>query len=96
MRLRDGLQLTARALLGRPLRSVLTLLGVAIGIAAVVLLTAIGEGLRFYVLDTFSQFGTRIGYRIRLADYDDFLRRRTLTGVIAAHLLKAASTAPDA
>ncbi|MNQ30125.1 Macrolide export ATP-binding/permease protein MacB [compost metagenome] len=60
MRLRDGLQLTAGALLGRPLRSVLTLLGVAIGIAAVVLLTAIGEGLRFYVLDTFSQFGTRI------------------------------------
>jgi excisionase family DNA binding protein len=43
-----------------------------------------------------ARFGTRIGYRIRLADYDDFLRRRTLTGVIAAHLLKAASTAPDA
>ncbi|MBV2133391.1 ABC transporter permease [Pseudomonas sp. MAP12] len=60
MRLRDGLQLTAGALLGRPLRSLLTLLGVAIGIAAVALLTAIGEGLRFYMLDTFSQFGTRI------------------------------------
>lgn len=60
MRPRDGLQLTAGALLGRPLRSLLTLLGVAIGIAAVTLLTAIGEGLRFYVLDTFSQFGTRI------------------------------------
>lgn len=60
MRPDDGLRLTTGALLGRPLRTLLTLLGVAIGIAAVTLLTAIGEGLRFYVLDTFSQFGTRI------------------------------------
>lgn len=60
MRLGDGLRLTAGALLGRPLRTLLTLLGVAIGIAAVTLLTAIGEGLRLYVLDTFAQFGTRI------------------------------------
>lgn len=60
MRLRDGFTLTASALTSRPLRSLLTLLGVAIGIAAVALLTAIGEGLRGYVLDNFSQFGTRI------------------------------------
>lgn len=60
MRLRDGFALTASALTSRPLRSLLTLLGVAIGIAAVALLTAIGEGLRGYVLDNFSQFGTRI------------------------------------
>lgn len=60
MRLRDAWRLTAGALLGRPLRSLLTLLGVAIGIAAVALLTAIGEGLRLYVLENFSQFGTRI------------------------------------
>jgi hypothetical protein len=40
-------------------------------------------------------FGTRIGYRIRLGDYEDFLRRRTLTGAIAAHLLREASAAPD-
>lgn len=55
----DGLRLTASALLSRPLRSLLTLLGVAIGIAAVALLTAIGEGLRGYVQDNFAQFGTR-------------------------------------
>lgn len=60
MRWDDGLKLTASALTSRPLRSLLTLLGVAIGIAAVALLTAIGEGLRGYVLDNFSQFGTRI------------------------------------
>jgi excisionase family DNA binding protein len=43
-----------------------------------------------------ARFGTRIGYRIRLADYDDFLRRRTLTGVIATHLLRGAAAAPEA
>src|SRR5215213_8473541 len=43
-----------------------------------------------------ARFGTRIGYRIRLGDYEDFLHRRTLTGAIAAHLLRGASTAPDA
>jgi excisionase family DNA binding protein len=43
-----------------------------------------------------ARFGTRIGYRIRLGDYEDFLRRRTLSGTIAAHLLKGATTVPDA
>ena len=42
-----------------------------------------------------ARFGTRIGYRIKRSDYEDFLRRRTLTGAIAAHLLQGASTAPE-
>ncbi len=41
-------------------RSLLTAVGIAIGIAAVSLLTSIGEGVRTYVMDEFSQFGTRI------------------------------------
>ncbi|MGQ7816555.1 ABC transporter permease [Metapseudomonas furukawaii] len=60
MRWRDGLALCGSALLSQPLRSLLTLLGVAIGIAAVGLLTAMGEGLRGRVLDSFAQFGTRV------------------------------------
>jgi excisionase family DNA binding protein len=43
-----------------------------------------------------ARFGTRIGYRIKRSDYEDFLHRRTLTGAITAHLLRGASTAPDA
>ena len=34
-----------------------------------------------------SKFGTRIGWRVRRADYDDFLRRRQLTGAVARQLL---------
>ncbi|WP_137822272.1 ABC transporter permease [Pseudomonas sp. D(2018)] len=60
MRWRDGFGLCGSALSSQPLRSLLTLLGVAIGIAAVALLTAMGEGLRDRVLDSFAQFGTRV------------------------------------
>jgi hypothetical protein len=42
------------------LRSFLTLLGIAVGIAAVILLTSIGEGIHRYVLAEFTQFGTNV------------------------------------
>jgi len=41
-------------------KSLLTALGIGIGIAAVSLLTSLGSGLQLYMLDQFSQFGTRI------------------------------------
>jgi hypothetical protein len=34
-----------------------------------------------------ARFGTRIGYRIRLGDYEDFLNRRATTGAISRLLL---------
>jgi putative ABC transport system permease protein len=60
MRLADALRLVTRALLTARLRSFLTILGIAVGIAAVSLLTTLGAGLQLYVLDNFSQFGSRI------------------------------------
>ena len=42
------------------LRSILSLIGIAIGVGAVILLTAIGEGTRYFVLSQFTQFGTNI------------------------------------
>ena len=60
MQLRDWLVWTRTALGESPSRSLLTSSGIAIGICAVVLLTSIGEGIRIYLLDSFSQFGTRI------------------------------------
>ena len=42
-----------------------------------------------------SKFGTRIGWRIRRADYDDFLRRRQLTGAIARQLLSLGANELD-
>jgi putative ABC transport system permease protein len=57
---RDGVFLAMRAITAHRMRSGLTLLGIAVGIAAVILLTSIGEGIHRYVLGEFSQFGTNI------------------------------------
>ncbi len=55
---RELLRFAAGALVGHRLRSALSLLGVAIGIAAVVLLTALGNGARRYVVNQFAQLGS--------------------------------------
>lgn len=60
MLLRDFLQLALRALIAHRMRSFLTLLGIGVGIAAVILLTSIGEGLHQFVLKEFTQFGTNL------------------------------------
>ena len=60
MRAADLLRLTLTTLWSDVLRSALTVLGIAIGIAAVLLLTAIGEGTHAFVLDEFTQFGTNV------------------------------------
>ncbi len=60
MPLTDVFKLAFRAVIAQPLRSFLTLLGIAIGIAAVILLTSIGEGIHRYVLGEFTQFGTNV------------------------------------
>jgi putative ABC transport system permease protein len=54
------LRLATGALRAHRLRSSLSMLGIAIGVAAVILLTSIGEGTRVYVLSQFTQFGTNI------------------------------------
>src|SRR3990167_5515127 len=60
MRFLDWLDWIWRSAHSSRLRTALTALGIAIGIAAVSLLTAIGEGVRSYVLVQFTQFGTHI------------------------------------
>jgi putative ABC transport system permease protein len=42
------------------MRSALTVLGIVIGIASVILLTSLGEGTRHYIVAEFTQFGTHI------------------------------------
>jgi putative ABC transport system permease protein len=56
----DLVRLAAGAIASHRLRSVLSMLGIAIGIAAVILLTSIGEGTRRYIVAQFSQFGTNL------------------------------------
>jgi len=60
MRPADFLSVTLGSLVAQRLRSLLTALGIAIGVAAVMLLTAIGEGLHRFVIAEFTQFGTNV------------------------------------
>ena len=60
MRLDDGLRLGVRSLVTHRTRTWLTVLAMALGTSAVILLSALGEGARRYVLDEFTQLGTHL------------------------------------
>lgn len=56
----DVIQFSIRALLGYPTRTLLMLTAMAIGVASVILLTALGEGAREYVTREFTSLGTHL------------------------------------
>jgi putative ABC transport system permease protein len=60
MRNSDLIRMAWRSIVAQRSRSLLTLLGIAVGIAAVILLTSIGEGLHRFMLAEFSQIGTNV------------------------------------
>ena len=60
MRAPDLIRFARDAASGSPLRTVLLVLAMAIGVAAVVVLTALGDGARRYVLREFSSIGSNL------------------------------------
>ena len=60
MSLFDLIRFSTKALSGHRLRTGLSLLGVMIGVSAVVMLTALGEGARRYVIGEFASLGTNL------------------------------------
>lgn len=56
----DTLRFAARAATGYPLRTALMVLAMSIGVAAVVVLTALGDGARRYVVNEFSALGSNL------------------------------------
>ena len=60
MRGADLVRFTGSSVRSQRLRALLTALGIAVGVAAVVLLTSIGEGVRRFVVAEFTQFGTNL------------------------------------
>lgn len=60
MRTTDLIRFARDAALGSPLRTSLLVLAISIGVAAVVTLTALGDGARQYVLREFSSLGTNL------------------------------------
>ena len=60
MKLTDVVQFAAASLHGNPARTGLMILAMSIGVAAVVILTGLGEGARRYVINQFSSLGTNL------------------------------------
>jgi putative ABC transport system permease protein len=60
MRPPDLIRFARDAATGNPLRSSLLVLAMAIGVAAVVILTALGDGARRYVINEFSSLGSNL------------------------------------
>ena len=60
MQFSEQIQYTFRSLKAKKMHSFLTGLGIAVGIAAVILLTSMGSGLERFVLAEFTQFGTNL------------------------------------
>lgn len=60
MRAADTLRFAGYAATGTPLRTFLLMLAMSIGVAAVVILTALGDGARRYVVEEFSSMGSNL------------------------------------
>ena len=60
MKLFESLAIAIRSLLANKLRSVLTMLGIIIGVGAVITLMSVGRGAQAAVTSTFEQMGTNI------------------------------------
>lgn len=60
MRVPDLLRFARGAATGNPLRTSLLILAMAIGVAAVVVLTALGDGARRYVMNEFTSLGSNL------------------------------------
>lgn len=60
MKATDAARFTLGTLTAERMRSALTMLAIAVGIAAVVILTGLGAGLQRYLIGQFTQFGTHM------------------------------------
>ena len=60
MKITDIIRFAVRATIGYPTRTLLMLLAMAIGVGSVVVLSALGDGARNYVINQFSSLGTNL------------------------------------
>ncbi len=60
MKVFKGFRIALQALLGHPIRTVLSLVGIIIGVGAVILLVAVGEGAQKEVLEKIQSMGTNL------------------------------------
>jgi putative ABC transport system permease protein len=60
MRFFETIELAIKNLLGSKVRSLLTMLGIIIGVGAVIIITSLGNGMENFMVDSFSSMGTNV------------------------------------
>src|SRR5215212_1265179 len=60
MKILEAIRIAMRALAANKLRSILTMLGIIIGVGAVIALMSIGRGVEKYVTDQFAGLGSNL------------------------------------
>ena len=58
MNLMESFQLALKNILGSKMRTFLTMLGIIIGVCAVIVIVGLGNGMQGYIEDSFSDMGT--------------------------------------
>ncbi|MEW5986319.1 MAG: ABC transporter permease [Chloroflexota bacterium] len=93
MSLRENIRLSLHALSANKLRAALTMLGIMIGVAAVITLLAIGDGVTRFVADQFIGLGTNLVFILPTDDPERFETTLTLQD---AEALSDVALVPDA
>jgi putative ABC transport system permease protein len=75
----EGIRLALRALTTNKLRSALTMLGIIIGVGAVITLMSVGEGVQAYITQQFEAIGTNLFFVIPGSFQQDLQRPAYLT-----------------
>ncbi len=94
MRGLEGLRLALRALTTNKLRSTLTMLGIIIGVGAVITLMSVGEGVQAYITDQFEAIGTNLFFIIP-GSFQEELRRPAYLTLRDAEAIADPVEAPD-
>ena len=94
MRGPEGLRLALRALTTNKLRSTLTMLGIIIGVGAVITLMSVGEGVQAYITDQFEAIGTNLFFIIP-GSFQEELRRPAYLTLRDAEAIADPVEAPD-
>ena len=81
MKLFKGFRIALHALLGHPIRTALSLVGIVIGVAAVILMVAVGEGAQKQVLEKIQSMGTNLLF-VSAGQVKTFAGRTRQTGTV--------------
>ncbi len=94
MKLLEGVRLALRALTTNKLRSALTMLGIIIGVGAVITLMSVGEGVQAYITNQFEAIGTNLFFVIP-GSFQQQLQRPAYLTLKDAEAIADPVAAPD-